>query len=199
MCIHASRRDKQIADHALAAFIDEEGISHHVAAFHCCITRQDLRIHVTQDHVRGVAVIPAKHAAPRLDLLIEQGAEVAGREMPEVENLHSIQLMRPAENGGSHRRVTRGRSASLVRSGRRSKLRLGAESHLERQLTTEALALRSGRLARVERGCSLRALPRPVLIGGSSGPLVKVSQVRPCRSVVRRELYCGLGGCDSPR
>ena len=89
MRIHAARRNEQVAHHTFAALIDEEGVSHDVAALDRRIARQNLGVHITQNHVRRVAIVPAKHAAPRLDFLVEQGAEVAGREMPEVENLHS--------------------------------------------------------------------------------------------------------------
>src|ERR1035441_6573136 len=74
--IRAARRDEEIAHYALAAFIDEERVPDDTPPLDGGVTRQDLGIHVTQDHVRRTAIVPGKHAPPYFDLFVEQRTQV---------------------------------------------------------------------------------------------------------------------------
>ena len=107
--VAATRRDKQVAHHPFAAFVDEERIANNAASLHRGVARQDLRIHVAQDHFRRAAIIPTQQAAPCLNFFVEQRAQVGRREMPEIENLHGSYLMRTAKYGCGHMRVVQGR------------------------------------------------------------------------------------------
>src|SRR6266478_197980 len=80
--------DEKVANHALTAFVDKEGVSHDSSPLDGSIARQDLGIHVTQNHLSRPAVVPGEHTRPFPDLVLEQGTQIGGREMPEVENLH---------------------------------------------------------------------------------------------------------------
>jgi hypothetical protein len=80
---------EQVPDHSLAALVDEEGVSLDVAVLHCGIAREDLGVHVAQDHLRRAAVVPGQQARPYLGLGVQQRTQVGGGEMPEVEDLYA--------------------------------------------------------------------------------------------------------------
>src|ERR1700722_231553 len=92
--------DKKVADHALAALVDEERITKDFAAFDGGVAGKDFRIDVAQDHLRRAAVIPREQARPNLCLVLQQGAQIGGGKMPEVENLQGA----PAKAGSIARR-----------------------------------------------------------------------------------------------
>src|ERR1700728_50438 len=85
---------EQIADHALAAFIYKKRVAEDAAAFDGGIAGKNFRIHITQNHLRRPAVVPRKQAGPDPALIVEQGAQINGGKMSEVENLHGA----PAES-----------------------------------------------------------------------------------------------------
>src|ERR1700677_3176963 len=84
----AAVRHKQIANYSLAAFIDEKRITENAAALNGSVAWKNLRVHVTQNHLRRSAVIPREQARPHPRLVIEQRTQIHGRKMSEVENLH---------------------------------------------------------------------------------------------------------------
>ena len=70
--VAAARRNEQVADHALAALVDEERVADDAAALDRGIAGQDFGVDVAQDHLRRTAIVPGEQAAPRLDFLVEQ-------------------------------------------------------------------------------------------------------------------------------
>jgi len=76
--------DEEVADDAFAALIDEEAVADEAASFDCGISGQNLRIHISQDHVGRAAIVPRKLLSPLLDFLVEEGSQVRGRKVPEV-------------------------------------------------------------------------------------------------------------------
>src|ERR1700733_2360843 len=53
----AAIRHEKIADHTLAAFVNEETIAKDTAPFDRGIPGKDFRVDITQDHLRGSVVI----------------------------------------------------------------------------------------------------------------------------------------------
>src|SRR4051812_44509739 len=78
--------DEQIADHALAALVDEEAESLYSPVHHGGIAGQDLGVHVAQHHLSRARVVPTERAHPLGRLRIEERPQVSRREMPEVED-----------------------------------------------------------------------------------------------------------------
>ncbi len=99
-----ARRDKKVAYYSFAAFIHKERIAYDAAPLDRGIARQNFGVHVTQNHLRRTAIVPGEEASPGFDFFVEKGTQVGRREVPEVENLHVSQLMRPAIYRSSHRR-----------------------------------------------------------------------------------------------
>src|SRR5437764_7614872 len=83
-----ARADEQIADHALAALVDKERITEDFAAGDGRVTGQEFCVHVTEDHFRRTAVVPAQQLSPCADFVLEQRTQVGGSEMPEIEYFH---------------------------------------------------------------------------------------------------------------
>ena len=77
------------------SFVDKEGISKNLPAFDGCISRQDFRINVAQNHVGGTRVVPGEQARPDLGFIVQQWAQIDGRKVPEVENLHGTPRSAP--------------------------------------------------------------------------------------------------------
>src|SRR5580658_3609692 len=82
-------RNKKISNNTLAAFVNKERIAENSSAIDGRITRQNLGVDVAQNHVGGSAVIPGEQARPYADLVLQQGTQVDGGKMPEIENLHA--------------------------------------------------------------------------------------------------------------
>src|SRR6185369_661272 len=80
--------DEDVADHALGSFINKEEIAKHLSALDGGVSRQDLCIDVTQDHLGRTAIVPRQQTEPALRFLVEEIAKIGGSEMPEVENFH---------------------------------------------------------------------------------------------------------------
>src|SRR5262249_25540347 len=95
-------RDKQVSDHAFAAFVNEESITKDLAALDGGIARKDLGIHITQDHIRRTVVVPGKQTRPDVGFIVQQGAKVGRSEVPEVEDLHGApEALSPQWLGGA--------------------------------------------------------------------------------------------------
>ena len=73
---------KQVANHALAALVHEEGVAADASIFDRGVAWQDFGIDIAQDHIGGRTVIPRHQLAPQLGFIFEQGTEVLGTEMP---------------------------------------------------------------------------------------------------------------------
>ena len=84
--------DEQVADHALAALVDEEAESLHPAVNHGGIAGQDLGVHVAQHHLGGAGVVPTERAHPLGRLRVKERPQVSRRKMPEIEDFHSESL-----------------------------------------------------------------------------------------------------------
>ena len=82
----ASVADEQIADDSLALLINEKRIAENAAPLNRRVSGQDLGVHVAQDHLRRARVIPRQQPRPGGDLILQQGAKVGGRKMPEIED-----------------------------------------------------------------------------------------------------------------
>src|SRR5579872_238851 len=108
--------DVEIADDSFAAFIDEESVAEDAAAFDGGVTGKDFGIDVAQNHFRRTAVIPREQTRPQPSFAIEQGSEIGGRKMSEIENLHGA----PAKLANSGH-VRTDRISSLVRCATRGK------------------------------------------------------------------------------
>src|SRR5215471_17374684 len=52
--------DKQVANHALIALIDKEGVAKHFPPRNRRVPGQELRIHITENHFGRAAVVPAE-------------------------------------------------------------------------------------------------------------------------------------------
>src|SRR5882672_5774290 len=78
--------DVEVADHSLAAFVYKKRITKHAATVDGGVTRQDLRVDVAEDHFGRTGVVPGKQARPKLRLVIEKGAQIQGKKVPEVED-----------------------------------------------------------------------------------------------------------------
>src|SRR4030095_6395488 len=79
---------KQVADDSFAALVDEEGVAEDAPTLYSGVARQNLGVDVAEDHVGGTGVIPGEQTRPDLGFVVQQGAEINGREVPEIENLH---------------------------------------------------------------------------------------------------------------
>src|SRR5262249_45714717 len=80
--------DKQIPDHALVVFIYKERVTEYPPTRYRRVSRQKFRIHVTQNHLRRAAVVPAQLVGPQLDFIVQQRTQIRRRKVSEVENLH---------------------------------------------------------------------------------------------------------------
>src|ERR1700722_1085450 len=89
----AAVRDKEIADHSLAAFIDEKRIAEDFPAVNGGIAGKDFRIDVAQNHLRRAAVVPGEQARPYLRFLFQKRTQIRRGKMPEVENLQGAPAM----------------------------------------------------------------------------------------------------------
>ena len=85
----ASVSNEKISDHTLTALIDEEGIARDPAPLQGGISGQNFGVDVAQDHGCRAAVVPGEQVRPDLDFVLQKGAQVGGREVPQVENFHS--------------------------------------------------------------------------------------------------------------
>src|ERR1051326_156302 len=81
--------DIEIANHALAAFVDEKRVAEDAASIDGGVARQNFGVYVAQDHVSRTGAIPGKQASPELGLIVEQRTQVDGRKMPEIENFQT--------------------------------------------------------------------------------------------------------------
>src|SRR5690349_4042485 len=90
LCALESITHIKIANHALASFIDKKSISRYSSALHRDISRQDSRIHVAQNHLRRLRIVPEQFPSPDSAFFFEHTPKVHGRKMPEVENLHRL-------------------------------------------------------------------------------------------------------------
>jgi len=88
ICGAPAVRDEKIADYPLAALINEKAVPENKAAFDRGVTGKDFRIDVAQNHFRRAGVVPREQVRPNSTFVIEQGTQIHGRKMPEVENLH---------------------------------------------------------------------------------------------------------------
>src|ERR1017187_5995575 len=79
---------EQISDHALTAFIQKEGVAENAAALDGGVAGKNFRVDIAQDHLGRSAVVPRKQVRPDSSLIVEQGTQIHGRKMSEVENLH---------------------------------------------------------------------------------------------------------------
>ncbi len=79
---------EQVANYTLAAFVNEECVADDAAALDGGITRQNLGIHVAQDHLGRTAVVPGEQARPFPDLVLEQWTQIDRGKVSEIENLH---------------------------------------------------------------------------------------------------------------
>src|SRR3954451_7660162 len=78
--------DEQVADHALAALVDEEAESLYAPALDGGIAGQDLGVHVAQHHLGRAGVVPTERTHPLRRLLIKERPQVSRRKMPEIED-----------------------------------------------------------------------------------------------------------------
>ena len=88
--------DVEVANHSLTAFVDEERIAEDASAIDGSVARQNLRIDVAQNHLGRTGIVPGKQARPDLRLVFEQGTQIHGRKVPEVENLQGAPAARVA-------------------------------------------------------------------------------------------------------
>ena len=63
--------DVEIADHAFAAFIDEERIAEDAAAIDGGIARKYFGVDITQNHVGGAVIIPAQQLRPGAGFVVQ--------------------------------------------------------------------------------------------------------------------------------
>ena len=98
----ASVSNEKISDHTLTALIDEEGIARDPAPLQGGISGQDFGVHVAQDHGCRAAVVPGEQVRPDLDFVLQKGAQVGGREVPQVENFHSELPVGPWPQGNGN-------------------------------------------------------------------------------------------------
>src|ERR1700678_801852 len=109
---------EKIADHSLAALVDKKAVAKDSPAVNRGISGKYFRIDIAQNHLRRPVVIPGEKARPDLRLIVEQGAQVRGRKVSEIENLHEA----PAKSvRAKYNRICDGRTPSLVRSTTRGK------------------------------------------------------------------------------
>src|SRR5271155_4576919 len=94
--------DEKIADHSLAAFVNEKAVTEDAAALDGCISWKDLRVDIAQDHLRRSVVIPGKQAGPGPRLIVKQGTQINGGKMSEVENLHGTPANAAAKTAQPH-------------------------------------------------------------------------------------------------
>src|SRR5579871_2280886 len=87
---------KQIADHSLAALVNEKRVPKDTAAVNRGIARKDLGVDVAQNHLRRAGVVPRQKLCPQPGFIVEQGPKVDGGKVPEVENLQTGLQRRPA-------------------------------------------------------------------------------------------------------
>src|ERR1700681_1778001 len=86
--------DKEVADNTLVLLVDKKGVTEDAAPLDGGIAREDLGVHVPEDHLRRGGVVPGKRAAPHGDLIFQQRSKVGGREMSEIENFHKKEGLR---------------------------------------------------------------------------------------------------------
>src|ERR1700751_1041420 len=94
--------DVKVANHALAALVNEKGITEDASALDGRITGQNLGVNVAKNHFRGAGVVPRELARPELRLVVEQRAQVHRGKMPEVENFQNApaELARVRDDSG---------------------------------------------------------------------------------------------------
>ncbi len=76
-----------VADDSLMAFVDAEGVAADAAAVESDEAGEDARVEILQEELGGGLVVPAKASLPEARLGLEQGPQLAGGEVPEVEDL----------------------------------------------------------------------------------------------------------------
>src|SRR5262249_45241025 len=79
----------EIADHALATLVDKESVPADAVILYRGVSGQNLRIDVTENHLRGGTVIPGHHVRPQPALVLQQRPKVMRAEMPEIQYLHA--------------------------------------------------------------------------------------------------------------
>src|ERR1035438_4587688 len=79
---------KQVADHAIALLVHKKRIAKNVAALNRGIAGKNLGLHVAENHLGRLCVVPGKKASPERDLFLQQRSKIGGREMAEIEDFH---------------------------------------------------------------------------------------------------------------
>src|SRR6478735_8767378 len=83
-----ARTNEKISDHSFTALVNKERIAEDFTARNRGVAGQEFRVHVTENHLRRTAVVPAEQFSPHADLVLEQRTQIGGREMPEIEYFH---------------------------------------------------------------------------------------------------------------
>src|ERR1039458_9893557 len=52
------------------------------------VPRENLGVHVAENHLRGNGVVPREQAPPHRDLVFQQRSKVGGSEVSEIEDFH---------------------------------------------------------------------------------------------------------------
>src|ERR1700733_13336140 len=76
--------NKQVADHSLALLVNKKRIAENTAALDGSITGKNLRLHIAENHLGRLTVIPRQQASPRRDLFFEKRPEVGRGEVAKV-------------------------------------------------------------------------------------------------------------------
>src|ERR1700691_6030734 len=84
----ASVANKQVANHTLALLINKKRVAENTAALDGSIIAKNLRLHIAENHLGRLTVIPRQQSSPRGDLFFEQRSKVGGREVAEGEDFH---------------------------------------------------------------------------------------------------------------
>ena len=80
--------DVKIPDDALRSFVHEKAVTVDASTLDRSKTRQDPRVRVAHNHVSRGPVVPMKSLSPHRNLLLYEDAQVGGRKVTKVENLH---------------------------------------------------------------------------------------------------------------
>src|SRR5437763_4050233 len=68
---------KQVTDHTLVVFVNEERITKNASTRNRGVSRQKLVIHVAKNHPRRAAGIPANGVGPKLTSLLHQRTQIS--------------------------------------------------------------------------------------------------------------------------
>ncbi len=76
---------KNVADDGLVPLVNAEDITEHATVLHGDISGKNARIQILEKQISGAAIVPVQPLAPDAALVLQQGAQTAGREVAQVQ------------------------------------------------------------------------------------------------------------------